>query len=224
MILKLHFHPLSSYCWKVLIALYEKGVSFEKHIVNLGVPGEAAAFRLLSPMGKMPVLRDEARSATVTESSIIIEYLERHYPDGAALLASDPDFALEIRAKDRFFDLYVHQPMQAIVLDRLRPPGKRDPYGVAQARKTIGTAYDILDGEMLGRRWAAGESFSMADCAAAPALFYASKVAPFGAGHQVVADYLARLIERPSFARTLKEAEPYFALFPSKAGNEAQTA
>ncbi len=168
----------------------------------------------------MPVLRDEARDRLVPESSIIIEYLARHYPGKIKLLPADPDLALQTRLRDRFFDLYVAEPMQKIVTDRLRPPGQEDPHGVASARALLRTACDMIEQAMaLGqdgasKTWAMGDAFSMADCAAAPALFYADWVAPLGATHPRTAAYLERLKQRPSFARVVEEAEPYRPLFP----------
>jgi glutathione S-transferase len=212
--LKLYFHPLASFCHKVLIALYENETAFDGHIVNLGDQESAEEFKSIWPIGKMPVLRDDAKGQTVPESSIIIEYLAQHYPGRTELVPTDADRARQTRLRDRFFDLYVHEPMQKIVVDRIRRQGKSDPYGVEQARGTLRTAYDMTDQDMAGRTWAMGDTFSMADCAAAPALFYANEVMPFGATHKNVARYFHRLMERPSFARVVKEAEPYFHLFP----------
>jgi glutathione S-transferase len=216
MSLTLHMHPLSSYCWKVLIALYENDTPFEARVLDLGDPAVVAAFKALWPTTKMPLLCDTARDRTVPETSIIIEYLQATYPGPVRFIPDDPDAALRTRLMDRLFDLYVMTPMQAIVADRIRPADvAKDPYGVAQARTQIAMAYDLLETELAGRTWAAGETFSLADCAAAPALFYADKVAPLGAAHPVVSAYLDRLLARPSFARVLQEAEPYFAMFPS---------
>ena len=216
MTLTLHMHPLSSYCWKVLIALYENDTPFEaRQLDNLGDPETAAAFRALWPTAKIPLLRDEARDRTVPETSVIIEYLQATYPGPVRFIPDEPDAALRVRLLDRLFDLYVHNQMQAIVGDRLRPADARDPYGVAHARAQLAMAYDLLETELAGRTWAAGEAFSLADCAAAPALFYANKVAPLTQAHPVVSAYLDRLLERPSLARVLREAEPYFAMFPS---------
>jgi glutathione S-transferase len=214
MALKLYYHPLASYCWKALIALYENGTPFEGQVVNLGDPQQAAALAELSPFTKFPVLQDRAKNCVVTESTMIIEYLARHYPGKLQLVAGDPDRAFRIRQCDRFFDLYVHEPMQKIVGDILRPEGKKDPYGVELARATLAKACDVLERELVTQPWAAGDAFSMADCAAAPALYYANRVAPFAAGHVRVAAYLKRLHERPSFARAFEEAQPYMALFP----------
>jgi glutathione S-transferase len=214
MSLELYFHPLSSFCWKVLIALYENGTPFEPCVVDLGNAAAAAEFKKLWPIGKFPVLRDEARDRMVPESSIIIEYLDQHYPGETRFLPADPDLARQTRMRDRFFDLYLQLPMQKVVGDRLRPPGKGDAFGVEQAKAQLQTALGMVDGDMATKTWAMGDAFSMADCAAAPALYYANLVAPFGNTHRNAAAYLDRLTARPSFARTVKEAEPYRKLFP----------
>jgi len=214
MSLKLYYHPLSSFCWKVLIPLYENSTPFEKHFVDLGDPAARAAFLEVWPVGKFPVLRDAARDWTVPESSIIIEYLQQHYPGPVRFLPDDPDLARQVRMRDRFLDLYVHLPMQTVVGDRLRPEGQKDSYGVEQARARIATALGTLEQDLAGKTWMMGESFSMADCAAAPALYYTDKVQPYGDTHPNVAAYRRRLMERPSFVRVLEEARPYFHLFP----------
>lgn len=134
MSLTLHFHPLSSFCWKALVALYENDIPFTPNSVNLGDPAERAALLALWPIGKFPVLRDEARRETIPETSIIIEYLDRHYPGPTRFIADDPALALQTRLRDRFYDLYVHLPMQKIVGNRLRPEGAKDAHGVAEAR------------------------------------------------------------------------------------------
>jgi glutathione S-transferase len=217
MSLTLYFHPLASYCHKVLIALYENETPFTPNSVDLGNETERAALLKLWPIGKFPVLRDDAREQTIPESSIIIEYLDRHYPGRTRFIPDDADRAREIRLRDRFYDLYVHEPMQRIVGDRLRPQGMKDPYGVEEAKARLRTSYGMIDQEMATGTWAMGEAFSLADCAAAPALFYANEVMPFGNTHQNVAAYFGRLKARPSYARVLKEAEPYFAMFPREA-------
>jgi glutathione S-transferase len=214
MSLKLYFHPLSSFCQKVLIALYENDTAFEPHIVDLANETSRAEFLKIWPIGKFPVLRDEAKDRTVPESSTIIEYLAQHYPGKTQLVPADPDLARETRLRDRFYDLYVNVPMQKVVTDRLRPAGKRDPHGVEQAKTLLQTACDTIEQEMAAKTWAMGDTFSMADCAAAPALYYANLVMPFGESHNNVARYFNRLLERPSFARAVEEAEPYRALFP----------
>lgn len=213
MALTLHFHPLSSYCQKVLIALYERGLPFETQLVNLGDAAARAAFLDLWPTGKMPLLVDDGRA--VPETSIIIEYLERHR-GGPSLLPGSVDGDLEARLWDRLFDCYVMTPMQAIVADRLRAAAERDPLAVPQAQATLAMAYSLIDRHMAGRPWAAGERFSLADCAAAPALFYASTVVPFAPQHHNLATYFERLVERPSVARTLAEARPFFKYYPVK--------
>ncbi|SFK58703.1 glutathione S-transferase family protein [Caulobacter sp. UNC279MFTsu5.1] len=216
MSLTLHMHPLASYCWKVLIALYENDTPFEARLVDLSDPQVVAAFKALWPTAKMPLLRDEAQGRTVPETSIIIEYLQAAYPGPVRFIPDDPEAALRVRLLDRLFDNYVQESMQKIVGDRIRPAGAKDPHGVAHARGQLVMAYDLLEAELAGRTWAAGEAFSLADCAAAPALFYANKVAPLGESHPTVSAYLDRLLARPSFARVLQEAEPYFAMFPAE--------
>jgi len=214
MSLKLYFHPLASFCHKALIALYENGIPFEPVIVDLADATSSAAFRAVWPMAKMPVLRDDARDRTVAESTIIIEYLEAYYPGTTRFLPTDPDRAWQTRMWDRFYDHYVQQPMQKIVTDRLRPAGRNDAYGVEQAQAQLREAYAVIESGMQANIWMMGEAFSLADCAAAPALFYANTVVPFGETHSGLTAYLGRLMTRPSFARVLNEAEPYFRLFP----------
>jgi glutathione S-transferase len=216
MSLTLHFHPLSSFCWKALIALYENGVPFIPKLVDLGNPAERAALLKLWPIGKFPVLQDDARGEIVPESSIVIEYLDRHYPARTRLIPDDIDRALQTRLRERFYDLYVHLPMQRIMLDRMRPDGKQDPQGVEEARAQLRTSYAMIEQQMADGGWAAGDDFSLADCAAAPSLFYGSMVVPFGDGQKNLAAYFERLKARPSFARVLKEAEPYFNMVPKE--------
>lgn len=214
MALKLYFHPLASFCHKALIALYENDTPFEPVVVDLGDETSRAAFQALWPMAKMPVLRDEARDRTVPESTIVVEYLDAHYPGATRFLPPDPDDAWRVRFWDRFFDHYVQEPMQKIVTDRLRPAGASDGFGVEQAEAQLRQAYAVLEGELAGRTWIAGDAFSLADCSAAPALFYADTAVPFGQEQRGLAAYLERLMARPSFARVLAEAEPYFGFFP----------
>jgi glutathione S-transferase len=209
---QLYFHPFASFCQKVLIALYENGTPFEPHLVDLGDPASRDAFLAIWPVGRMPVLVDRAANRTIPESSIIIEYLDRHYPGSMPLIPSEFDQALETRLQDRFFDLQVSEPMQKIVIDRIRPKGQGDRHGVEAAKASLLTAYNLLDRQMATRTWAAGEAFSMADCSAAPALFYADWVVPITHAH--VRAYLDRLMNRPSFARAVEEARPYRGLFP----------
>jgi glutathione S-transferase len=212
--LTLYFHPLSSFCQKTLIALYENDTPFRREIVNLMDEQGRADFLKLWPVGKMPVLRDEARNRIIPESSVIIEYLQRFCPGPTVFVPDDAEQALHVRLRDRFFDLYVNDPMQKIVTDKLRPAGQNDPTGVERAKALIETAYGLIDKEMATRSWACGEAFSMADCAAAPPLFFADKVLPFRNRFLHLAAYFDRLLQRPSYARTLHEAEPYLKLFP----------
>jgi glutathione S-transferase len=210
---KLYYHPLSSFCQKVLIALYENEIPFDGEITDVVSAEGRAAFVKIWPIVKFPVMRDQATGRVVPESSIIIEYLQHHAPCKTALVPADPDRGHEVRLWDRFFDLHVNVPMQKVMSDRRRPEGQHDPFGVTEARDALVTAYGVLDTALSGKRWAAGEEFSMADCAAAPALFYANMVVPFG-DHRQVAAYFERLSQRPSYARARREAEPYLQLVP----------
>lgn len=214
MSLTFYFHPLSSYCQKALIALYETGVAFEPLVVDLGSEASRSDLLKIWPMGKFPVLHDSAGDRTVPESSIIIEYLAQHYPGRTELVPADPDLARQTRMRDRFYDQYVMTPMQKVVTDRLRPDGQHDSYGVDQARDALQTAYGMIEQDMATMAWAMGEAFTMADCAAAPALFYANLVAPLAGAHPTTAAYLDRLMQRPSYARAVREAEPFMQYFP----------
>jgi glutathione S-transferase len=212
--LTLYLHPLSSFCHKVLIALYENAIPFAPQIVNLGDPVARDEFKKISPFAKFPVLRDEARGRTVPESTTIIEYLAQHYPGPAKLIPDDPELAAQARAADRFYDLHLHEPMQKVVGDKLRPADRHDPLGVDQAREQMRTALRIADREMATKRWAVGDHFSMADCAAAPPLFFTNLMMPLADEFPHVSAYLDRLMKRPSYARALAEAQPYLAMFP----------
>lgn len=213
MTLRLFYHPLSSFCQKVLVALYENLTPFTPELVDFGDTGSRAAFLKIWPVGQFPVLRDEAHDRLVPESSVIIEYLDRHYPGPTKFLPADPELARQARFRERFFDLHVQQHMQKVVTDRIRPAGQNDPYGVEQSRAKLATALDMIEGD-IGEGWAMGAGFGVVDCAAAPAFWYADKVIPLEAAHPKTARYLQRLIARPSFARALKEAEPYLKNFP----------
>ncbi|MDR6422536.1 glutathione S-transferase [Paraburkholderia phenoliruptrix] len=212
MSLKLYAHPFSSYCQKALIALYENGTPFEFRLLAHDDPRIMAEFAELWPIRRFPVLVDEQR--TVMEASIIIEYLGLHYPGPVALVPADARAALEARAMDRFFDNYISTPVQKIVTDRLRPEAERDTRGVAEARAMLDTAYAWLDKTMANREWAASGTFSLADCAAAPALFYADWTHAIDPKFTQVRAYRERLLARPSFARAVDEARPYRPLFP----------
>lgn len=214
MALTLYMHPLSSFCHKVLVALYENGTSFESVIVDFSNTDSRMAFFQKWPIGKMPVLHDTAADMTLPESSIIIEYVHTHYRGHAELVPTNAEEQLAVRLWDRFFDLYIHQPMQRIVGERLRPKGSVDPHGVADAHATIEKAYGVLEEHLLNRQWVASASFSMADCAAVPALFYGSIVHPISGDYARVSDYFERLMQLASVKRVLEEARPYFQYFP----------
>lgn len=222
MALELHLHPLSSYCWKVLIGLYEQGTPFEPVTIDLGDTAVRAEFLKLSPFGKIPALRDTGRGAEVFETSIIIDYLDQHYPGPARLIPQDPDAAREVRLRDRIFDLQVHSVLQRVVADRLRPAGRGDALGVEQARGQLREAYGVLGRDLAGKTWAAGDAFTLADCAAAPALIYADILEPLGPEQPVVAAYLRRLLQRPSVMRAVGEAQPYFHMFPATDAERAR--
>jgi len=212
----LYYHPLSSFCWKVLIALYEARIDFEPRLVNLGDPADRAEFEAVWPLARFPVLRDNARGRTIPESSIIIDYLARTEPSAASLLPADADQAMQVRLFDRLIDTCIHVPFQQVVAERLRPQGQHDTFGVEQARGRIRSGYKLI-APMVAGPWALGEAFTLADCAALPALFYADYSVPLADWPELAA-YLDRLKARPSVARVLAEAGPYFQYFPLKDG------
>ena len=217
MSLQLLYHPLASYCWKVLIALYENGAPFEARVIDLAKPEQRSELLALWPVGKFPVLRDSERGDVVPESSIIIDYLDQVTPAAAPLIPREPTAALQARLWDRFFDAYVHEPMQKIVADHFRAEGRHDADGVAQARATLATAYAMLEQRLPQDGWAAGGGFGIADCAAFPALFYAGVLAPFADAGPRLAAYFDRLCARTSVVRTIKQAQPCFPMFPMHA-------
>jgi glutathione S-transferase len=218
MSLTLYYHPLASFCHKVLIALYENGVAFDARIIDLGAEQDRAELTSVWPFCKFPVLRDSARGRDVPESSVIIEYLDRFFPGKSPLLPVDFDAALQVRLWDRIFDNYVHAPMQDIVIDHIR--GAKADMG--SARSTIQTAYRLIDKQLASLPWAAGASFSLADCAAAPALFYAHTLEPFPEQLGHLRAYFDRLTARPSVQRVLAEARPYFSMYPFHAAIPAR--
>ncbi len=203
-------HPFSSYCQKALIALYENDTPFTYR--SLETPGVGEELARLSPMKKFPILVENGR--TIFEATAIVEYLAVHHPGPVALIPLDPDAAIEARMLDRFFDNYVMTPQGKFVFDAMRPEGARDPHGVDEARAMLETAYAWLDNRMAGREWAAGEAFSLADCAAAPSLFYADWTHPIPDNLTNLKAYRARLLARPSFARAVDEARPFRSYFP----------
>ena len=210
MALTLYYHPLASYCHKVLIALYERGIEFERRIIDLGNASERAELCALWPVGKFPVIRDHDGARDVAESSIIVEYLDRRGGSAAPLIPAAPDAALAARLWDRVCDNYVQGPMQEIVLDRIK--GANGDLG--PARSLLAMAYGMLERRLAVGPWLAGAEFSLADCAAAPALFYASTLVPFAKPQHNLQRYYERLVERPSVRRVIEEAEPYFDLYP----------
>lgn len=212
MTLKLYAHPFSSYCQKVLVALYENDIPFQLRMVAPDDAQAMAELEALWPFRRFPVLVDGDR--TLIEATIIVEYLHLHHPGPVRLLPDDPREALEVRFLDRFFDNYIATPQMKIVFDSFRPDGSHDPQGVAEARAMLDTAYRWLEGRMAGRPWAAGDRFTLADCAAAPFLFYADWCHPIGESFANVRAYRARLLARPSFARAVDEARPFRPLFP----------
>jgi glutathione S-transferase len=210
MTLELFAHPFSSYCQKALIAFYENDTPFTLRMAE--DPKVAEELAALWPMKRFPILRDGGR--VVLEATIIIEYLQVHHPGSAKLIPDDPDLALEVRMLDRFFDNYVMTPQGKFVFDAIRPAEDRDPYGVEEARRMLETSYAWLDQRMAGRTWAVGDSFSLADCAAAPSLFYGDWTYPIPDALGHLKAYRARLLSRPSFARAVDEARPYRHYFP----------
>ena len=215
--LTLHYHPLSSYCWKVLIAVDILGVEVDKRLLDLGNPAEREAFMALWPTGKMPLLVDQGRP--IPETSIIIEYLQRHHARREhALIPHDQDAALDVRLWDRLFDLYVMTPMQACTAELLKPESDRDARNAARARESLAMAYSMIDRQLEGRTWVTGDAFTMADCAGAPALFYAVTYVPLSPQHVHLSAYFERLIEHPSVAATIDQARPYFKTYPGRAG------
>jgi glutathione S-transferase len=210
MSLTLYAHPFAAYCWKALIALYENGTPFTYRVVE-----DAAAWDELEslwPIKKFPLLRDGA--VVVVESSIIIEHLTVHHAGPTRLMPQDAGAALKVRFMDRFFDNYIMTPMQKLVSDRMRAEGRRDAQGVEDARNLLDVAYRWLDKQIAQQAWAAGNDFTLADCAAAPALFYADWVHPIDQQFSNARAYRGRLLARPSVARTVEEARPYRHFFP----------
>jgi len=214
MSLVLYYHPLASFCWKVLIALYEHDFPFEGRIVDLADEASRAELDRIWPVGKFPVICETETGVEVPESSIIIDYLEERCSGTTRLLPSDPSLLREVRLQDRVFDFYVHQPMQKIVTDKIRPAESRDPFGVVEARRTLETSYGMIERRLRDSVWFVGDAFSLADCSAFPALYYANRVAPLGDAYPRSTEYLARLLGRPSIQRVLAGAEPYFRFFP----------
>jgi glutathione S-transferase len=210
MSLTLYAHPFASYCWKVLIALYENATPFNYRLVEDAAGWEE--LETLWPIKRFPLLRDG--DATIVESSIIVEYLMCRYPGTAPMIPANDDAALTVRFMDRFFDNYVMTPVQTLVSDRMRTETERDTKGVADARKMLDVAYGWLEAHLAPEAWASGNTFSLADCSAAPALFYADWVHPVGDRFSGVLAYRGRVLARRSVARVVDEARPFRKLFP----------
>lgn len=202
-------HPFSSYCWKVLIALYENEIPFEFRMLGPDQADNQAELVRHWPMGKFPLIVDAGRA--IPESSAIIEHLDAHHP-GRVRFIPDGAAGREARLMDRIFDNHVMTNMQRFVADAMKPPERRDPVDVAAAGAALDTAYRWLDDVMASREWGAGAEFGLADCAAAPALFYADWVRPIPDGP--LKAYRARLLARPSIARVVDEARPWRHFFP----------
>jgi glutathione S-transferase len=213
MSLTLYAHPFAAYCWKPLVALYENATPFKYRLVEDSAGW--AEIESLWPIKKFPLLRDGDKM--IAESSIIIEYLARHYPGASRMIPVNDDAALTVRFMDRFFDNYVTNSCQTLVADRLRAETERDAKGVAHARKMLDVAYAWLEERLAPQAWASGGDFSLADCAAAPALFYADWVHPVGDRFPGVVAYRGRVLARPSVTRVVHEARPFRKLFPQGA-------
>lgn len=208
----LYAHPFSSYCQKVLIALYENDTAFTVRTLGPEDPEAFTELTALWPLKRFPVLVDDGK--TIFEATTIIEHLTVRHPGPAPMIPREPAAAVEVRMLDRFFDNYVMTPMTTIVFNERRPEKDRDPYGTDEARAMLDASYGWLDGVMADREWAAGGTFGLADCAAGPSLFYADWVHEIGAAFANVRAYRSRLLARPSFARAIDEARPYRAMFP----------
>lgn len=214
---RIYGHPFASFCWKALIALYERAVPFEFLMVDADHPENVEAVNRLTPTGQFPVLVDGARA--VVESAAIIEYLDLHHGDAPPMVPSSPRVAIEARQMDGIFDDYVMTPLSRMVFNVIRDEDKRDPHLAGEAKAMLDKSYAWLDRRMEGREWAANDTFGIADCAAAPALFYAHWGHPIPQSLAALRDYRARLLARPSVARVVDEARPWREIFPLKGRN-----
>ena len=211
MVIQLFGHPFSSYTWKAEIAFYEYDIPFDFRTVDPEHPENCAELTRRSAVGKFPLLVEG--EASVFEATAIIEYLEAVHPGRVNLIPANSEAAVKVRMMDRVFDNYVMNVMTVIVGDALRPEEHRDPYGIERAHANLDRIYAWLDGELEGRDWACGANFTLADCAAAPSLFYADWVHPITDEHATLKAYRVRLISRPSVARCIDDARPYRAYF-----------
>jgi glutathione S-transferase len=207
--MKLYYHPLSTYCQKVMIASYEKSVELSRELVSLMDEAERSAYRKIYPMGKIPLLvLDDGN--WVPESSIIVEYLDTHFGDGPTLIPDDPDASRQVRFKDRMYDLYLNDSVSTLVFESWKPEPQRNQELIERSRFRIGVMYDFMEKNLEHQTWTNGEAFTLGDCAAAPPLSYAREMAPFDERANIVA-YWQRLQERPSIRRVMDEAAPYLA-------------
>jgi glutathione S-transferase len=214
MTLILYYHRFSSYCQKALMALYEKEVAFEPYEVDLSDERQRGELAAIWPYAKFPVLHDIDAGVTLPEASLIAEYVDGLSSAGPRLLPAKADEARGVRLFDRILDNYLHAPLQKIVADRLRPEGRNDGFGVEEARATLATTYKLLESRLTPTGWIAGRDFTLADCAAAPPLFYAARLAPLDCYPRLNA-YLDQAMERPSFRRCLDEARGFRRFFPA---------
>ncbi len=212
MSLALYGHRFSSYTQKVVVALYENALPFELRSLGPDTPENTTEWLRRWPLRRFPLLVDGDRQ--VVETSIIIEYLHLAHPGPVPLLPRDPMQALEVRFMDRFFDLHVMNAAQHAVDGALTGDPVKRADGLALSAEKLPRAYTWAEGHLAGRTWAAGETFSMADCAAAPALFYADWVHPIPDSCPGLRAYRARLLARPSFARAVDEARDFRPFFP----------
>lgn len=214
MSLTLWYHPFAAYGQKAAVALYELGLPFERRVVDMQDEALMTAFKRLSPFGKMPTLVDSDRDQPLYESSIVIEYLDG-LAGGARLIPVDAAVNLEVRLVDRILDTYVGGAMNRIVLEKFRPEDARDPFGSAQDHQVIEQAWDWMETRLSdGRQWGAGDTFSLADCGAAPLITYARRLIPLG-DRPVLRAWHGRLMQRPSFVRVLADAAPYGDMMPA---------
>ena len=211
MTLQLFAHPFSAYCWKVLIPLWADATPFYYRILDEEHPRNMEELERHWPFRLFPVLLDDGKP--VVETTIIVEHLQAHHP-GPNRWIPEGEPGRHVRFLDRFFDLYVMNNMTVPVFDKLRPEGKQDPYGVEQAMQWLVTAYDWLEANLGDGPWAVGDAFTLADCAAAPSLFYADWVEPIGPTRPRLSAYRARLLAHPIVARAVDDARPYLAVFP----------
>lgn len=210
--LDLFYHPFSSYSQKVLIVLYENEIPFNGRLLAPEHPDAATEMHALWPLNRFPVLRAGTRA--VVEATAIIEFLEVHHHGPTHFIPRDPDDAIEVRMRDRIFDNYVMNPVQTIVFNARREDKHRDSYGVDEARAMLDKIYAWLNAEMADQEWACGDRFTLADCAAAPSLFYADWAHPIGAHYPNLRGYRKRLNARPAFARAIDGGRPYRQFFP----------